>query len=269
MIDFYKKLALYHAHFERCAYCNKPILFNEMTVDHIVPKTLLENPERKKQVFSDYGLPDDFNIESYNNWIPCHQWENRQKSDTLFIKSSALFYIGVASERAKDAEHIENQWRTAKRNDRLLYQLNVELRNGHLSTDQIFNVVDEYQHDVQHIESSEITEENVEVPNEPLIIAFGITIDTVVEEDLYEKDLIENYPELCDRMMVDLLYQLSAKVSCKSFVCEDLRDGEAFSIRIAFENPNPDEIFKLNIYPWEILEVGWYSEIYDIDIENS
>jgi hypothetical protein len=263
MVDLFQRLALYHAHNERCVYCREPILFSEMSVDHILPQTLLKDLPRRERVLADYGLPDDFDIESYNNWLPCHQGDNRQKGDTIFPKANCIFFIGLASDKAETAKKIEGEWRASKKNDRHLYHIQVGLRNGTVSINQLTQVVIDYQQEIYPKSSEEVADEEFsENPNEPIVITFGLTMETVYEQEIYDEETLDSYPNLCDRLQADLITQLSSLISCKFFVCEDYRDGEAFSVRIAFENPDPENLSKFTSEIWEVLEIMWYSEIY-------
>jgi 5-methylcytosine-specific restriction endonuclease McrA len=97
LIDVIKRLALFQAHNERCAYCRQPLLFADMTTDHILPQALKRDPVQTKKILKEFDLPETFDIESYENWLPCHQGENRQKGSTIFSKSTILFFIEIAA----------------------------------------------------------------------------------------------------------------------------------------------------------------------------
>ncbi|MCK9591711.1 MAG: hypothetical protein M0Q91_06855 [Methanoregula sp.] len=167
----------------------------------------------------------------------------------------------IATNKAKIASKIENKWRREKRKDSLLYELRVELCKGGITRDQVFHILSEQPgvcEDVSYYEEISIPNEN-----EPIVIAFGLTIENAVKEEIYDDELLSDHQKLCDELELDLKNQLSSLVSCKFFVTEDLFDGEAFSIRIAFENLNPEEIKKFQSELWEILEIKWFSEIYE------
>jgi hypothetical protein len=240
------------------------MFFVDMTVDHILPRSLLDDPKRKTLVLADFDLPKNFDIESYNNWLPCHNGENRQKGSTIFPKQITLYYIGNASDKSEKARSIEDEWRKSKRSDNILIELQVALINKNISPNQVNQVVDNYQQGVTHEPSVEISlEPSITVPNEPIVITFGLTIENVYEHETYDKELLSNYSGLCDQLEIDLVMQLSSIVSSNFFICEDSRDGESLSVRIAFENLNPEEIKMFISDIWEILEVKWFFEIYD------
>ncbi|MEE1569438.1 MAG: hypothetical protein V1255_05940, partial [Alphaproteobacteria bacterium] len=61
-----QRFAIYVTHGERCYLCYAPIDLKTMQVDHIIPESLLKAPEKLAQVLHEFGLPADFNINSYN-----------------------------------------------------------------------------------------------------------------------------------------------------------------------------------------------------------
>jgi hypothetical protein len=225
-----------------------------MTVDHIFPQDLSYDPIRKKKVFLEYGLPATFDIESYDNWLPCHQWENREKSNIVFDASTTRFFLGIAKGKSETAANIEKKWRKKKRNDKILYILEVALVKGEITKDQVYHVI---------AAGGSGSEKQLRRENEPIVIAFGLTIEMVQQQEMYSEEILSDLPSLYNQLEADLKDQLSSIVSCKFFICEELRDGESFTIRIAFEDPDPEEIKKFETGPWEVLEIRWFSEIYD------
>ena len=48
-------------------------------MDHVLPELLLDDDEKRQTVITEYGLPKDFNINGYGNWLPCHNRCNQSK----------------------------------------------------------------------------------------------------------------------------------------------------------------------------------------------
>jgi hypothetical protein len=67
-IDDFTRLALFEAWGERCVWCNRPLFFDEMEVEHLLPKSL-EGDERSA-VIAGHGRPADFDLESLDNLAP-------------------------------------------------------------------------------------------------------------------------------------------------------------------------------------------------------
>ena len=79
-----QRLAVLRVHGGKCYLCEEPISFAETELDHVVPETLEQQPERLREVRRQLSLPDDFELNSYANWLPACRRCNRGKSDSVF-----------------------------------------------------------------------------------------------------------------------------------------------------------------------------------------
>jgi hypothetical protein len=61
-----------------------------MQVDHIVPESLLSEPEALERVLERLGLPSDFEVNDYGNWLPAHPDCNNFKGATPFEPSPLI-----------------------------------------------------------------------------------------------------------------------------------------------------------------------------------
>lgn len=75
-----ERQCLYDAYEKRCFYCGELVYFREMQIDHIVPENLIHNKSKYQTFIIESGLPDSFQINSYNNWVPSHSRCNNRKS---------------------------------------------------------------------------------------------------------------------------------------------------------------------------------------------
>lgn len=62
------RYALYEAWSMRCYWCSKPQEYNQLQIDHIIPKTV--EAARLKQLVADYALPADFDVHDPYNLAP-------------------------------------------------------------------------------------------------------------------------------------------------------------------------------------------------------
>lgn len=105
-----ERFAIYSAHGEHCYLCSRLVYPNTMVVDHLIPEFLLGDPERLAQAKKDLGLPDDFSINSYENWLPACSSCNAEKRDTIFNPSLLLqARLKRASEKAATARELAAQ----------------------------------------------------------------------------------------------------------------------------------------------------------------
>lgn len=78
-----------------------------MQIDHVIPESLEGSPELP-EVLRKMGLPADFGINSYENWMPAHAACNLRKSNTQFDATPLIqAEIQYARERAPRAREIE------------------------------------------------------------------------------------------------------------------------------------------------------------------
>lgn len=79
-----------------------------MEVDHVIPETLLNTPDRLKAVIKALGRPHDFDVNSYDNWMPACSSCNGRKLATVFEASPLIqLILQRAAERADKAKTLE------------------------------------------------------------------------------------------------------------------------------------------------------------------
>ena len=84
--------------------CCEPINLFTMEVDHIIPETLLDDSERLATILIDYGLPGDFDLQSFSNWLPAYgQCNNRKRSRAFKATTRIQVELQIAEEKAPQA----------------------------------------------------------------------------------------------------------------------------------------------------------------------
>lgn len=105
-----KRYAVYLTHGEKCYMCSKPIDLQSMHIDHILPEELLKNPNKLKSILTQFGLPIDFNINSYENWMPSCSSCNLKKSYMIFNPTPIIqIELQKAREKAEHAKFLEEK----------------------------------------------------------------------------------------------------------------------------------------------------------------
>lgn len=79
-----ERYAVWRVHQRRCWFCREPLRFIETTIDHVVPESLLGDRAKLTAVLQDYGLPPDFNVNGFENWLPCHNHCNQAKANAPY-----------------------------------------------------------------------------------------------------------------------------------------------------------------------------------------
>jgi hypothetical protein len=79
-----ERYAVWLHHEKRCWLCEEPLRLLETTIDHYLPESLLNHPDKLSLIQTKWELPRDFKINGFENWLPCHQRCNQAKGATDF-----------------------------------------------------------------------------------------------------------------------------------------------------------------------------------------
>ena len=79
--SYAERYAVWFCDGQKCWWCKKPLRLIDVTIDHVLPESLLDDDASRKRVFNEYGLPRSFNINGFENWLPCHNHCNQGKSN--------------------------------------------------------------------------------------------------------------------------------------------------------------------------------------------
>src|SRR5262245_19592336 len=87
-----ERYAVWNSNGRRCWWCQEPLRLVESTVDHVLPESLLHDETERVKILADYGLPESFNINGYENWLPCHNHCNQRKANNppAFVPGNKL-----------------------------------------------------------------------------------------------------------------------------------------------------------------------------------
>lgn len=83
-----------------CTLCETPILdLRSNTVDHVLPENLQNKPSEFEAARKLYGLPDDFDLNDFGNWVAAHPKCNSRKGQTIFDGVQAMSMILARAKR--------------------------------------------------------------------------------------------------------------------------------------------------------------------------
>ena len=108
-----ERYAVWYTNERRCWWCKEPLRLVEATVDHVFPESLLDDGDKREAILAEYGLPKDFNINGYENWLPCHNHCNLSKGNRPpnFIPGNKVILDGLqlrAGEAARIAREVSS-----------------------------------------------------------------------------------------------------------------------------------------------------------------
>ena len=82
-----QRYGIFLAHGMKCYLCGIPLDLVSMTVDHVLPEHLIDNPSLFDYAKSTLGLPASFELNSFENWMPACGPCNGKKAAMLFDPS--------------------------------------------------------------------------------------------------------------------------------------------------------------------------------------
>jgi hypothetical protein len=88
-----ERYAIWLCHEMRCWLCDEPLRLNETTIDHVLPEALLDDDMARSKILSEFGLAPDFNINDFENWLPCHYRCNLNKGRKVFKATPGIKLI--------------------------------------------------------------------------------------------------------------------------------------------------------------------------------
>jgi hypothetical protein len=98
----------------RCWLCTEPLDFANTDIDHLLPEDLLNDAAELQRVLAAYGLPPNFDLNSFENWLPAHSICNRKKRDHVF-RPTPIIQLHIERARAR-ASVARQQAEGARRN---------------------------------------------------------------------------------------------------------------------------------------------------------
>jgi len=82
-----ERYAIFTVHGGVCYICDAPVTMKAFEVEHVVPEHLGKDPEALSDARAELGLPNDFNVNSYENWVPSCGDCNRKKLEMVWTPS--------------------------------------------------------------------------------------------------------------------------------------------------------------------------------------
>ncbi len=128
-----ERYAVFTVHRERCWLCDEPVSLSDMEIDHIIPDSL-EGTRELDRIFEAFNLPEEFTLQSYENWLPAHRRCNRKKRALVFKPTPIIqAHLELAAKSAPKARELEERYGSDRRIDRAVQELCVAYEKGDLN----------------------------------------------------------------------------------------------------------------------------------------
>ena len=103
-LNRWQRRAIFEEWGGKCAYCSKPLDWDEFEVDHIIPETKKSKLDDLERIKQDYNLSREFDITSYNNLaLSCRRCNNK-KRDQDKTRGYLSMVLGEAESKAPKIE---------------------------------------------------------------------------------------------------------------------------------------------------------------------
>jgi 5-methylcytosine-specific restriction endonuclease McrA len=139
--DNITRSALWTAYNNICFYCNRPLDWDDLNIDHIIPESLNLKPEILNQIRREYELIDDFDLNALYNLVPTHVKCNSRKSDELFVKKTTLFYLGLTNKAIKKIEAEIQKLKNRKNKGQIISKLQTALAINLINTNELESIL--------------------------------------------------------------------------------------------------------------------------------
>ena len=97
-----ERQAVFTVHGPRCYICNGLVTMKTLEVDHVIPESLKNKADRLTEVLKLFACPPDFNVNSFENWLPACRPCNGKKLDMEW-RPSPLIQMHLQRAAAKAA----------------------------------------------------------------------------------------------------------------------------------------------------------------------
>jgi hypothetical protein len=126
-----EKYAIWKVLGPNCRWCKTPVEYADCHIDHIIPERLLEDEEQMKKVFTQYGLDQTFEINSFENWIPVHPSCNLTKQGQV-IEGAPIFLelLSTVKKNANRTKEICDKWENQNKTAKLTTVIEREAAKG-------------------------------------------------------------------------------------------------------------------------------------------
>lgn len=247
------RIAVWQANEKRCLYCEEPIAFRELEVDHLIPATTSANETAR--LVKALGLPKSFELESTHNLVPSHDHCNRKKWKHQFSEVNLRFFLEIWAKKQTRIEKELKRLRREADTDALLSRVAAQVETGSLSVKELLAVVEG------------LVPKRAREVSEPLVVCFGVNLLEDRAQQLRGPN--ETDVEYTDRLESELLDALRKHFRRPITVTEaSARTGETVSLRVALWHADLDRIGEVQPEPWDLLEIVSYSEVYSDPLDN-
>ena len=138
----FERRAIWESFGKRCAYTTEPISWNDLQIDHIIPKTLATDSAACEAAKAAYDLPAEFDINSFYNLLPTKAGLNRQKGSHVLGESAIRYFLDLAHRNFPRTRDLAVAYESAANQEGLLASLAAAIEAGRLTGEDAIRYVE-------------------------------------------------------------------------------------------------------------------------------
>jgi len=135
-----ERFAIWTAHSKRCAYCEEPLKYIDLEIDHIIPRSLRKKPQELQNLFAQLSLHANFDLDSLENILPAHGDCNFRKKARVFSQANVRFYLEIAQGKLGTIRGLIRQLEIESSREKLLALVEAALQSGNTDLGELAEV---------------------------------------------------------------------------------------------------------------------------------
>jgi hypothetical protein len=139
--DNITRSALWSSYNNICFYCTRPLDWEDLHIEHIIPEYFSENENEFNKLKIEYNLNQKFSINDLVNLVPTHSKCNQRKSNTLFPKETILYYFGLTTNKKSKIESEIEKIKKRKNRGQIISKLQSALSTNLISQKELKKIL--------------------------------------------------------------------------------------------------------------------------------
>ncbi len=135
--------ALLAAYNNSCFYCQRPLEFDDLEVDHIIPANYGNDIRKLNLLKEEYSLQPEFDTESLFNLVPAHTKCNLRKSGDPLSKSASIYFLEMAAKKIPRLEREIEKLRNRRNRGTILSKSRAALADGLIDITEFERIIRE------------------------------------------------------------------------------------------------------------------------------
>jgi hypothetical protein len=135
-----ERIAIWTAHSKRCAYCEGPLKYTDLEIDHIIPQSLRKRPQELQNLLAQLSLQANFDLDSLENLLPAHGDCNFRKKARVYSRANTRFFLEIAQGKLGTIRGLIPQIEIESSREKLLALVEAALQSGNTDLGELAEV---------------------------------------------------------------------------------------------------------------------------------